>query len=71
VLFVVGTILSGGVGSFVYTGLWLAIPLDQPGDELGPPTPRMRARARREEARRRHGGGYAYRLGRFVRRATR
>jgi phage shock protein PspC (stress-responsive transcriptional regulator) len=71
VLFVVGTILSGGIGILVYIGLWLAIPLEQPGDELGPPTPRMRARARREEARRRHGGGYGYRLGRFLRRVIR
>jgi phage shock protein PspC (stress-responsive transcriptional regulator) len=69
-LFVVGTILSAGIGILVYIGLWLAIPLEQPGDELGPPTPRMRARARREEKRRKHGGGYGYRLGRFLRRAT-
>jgi hypothetical protein len=45
----------------------LAIPLEQPGDELGPPTFGMRARARREESRRRHGGGYSYRLGRSLR----
>ena len=66
VLFVVAT-LFGGVGILVYIGLWLAIPLDQPGDELGPPTPAMRARARREESRRKHGGGYSYRLGRSLR----
>jgi hypothetical protein len=30
-------------------------------------TPRMRARARREESRRKHGGGYSYRLGRTIR----
>jgi hypothetical protein len=66
VLFVVAT-LFGGVGILVYIGLWLVIPLDQPGDELGPPTPAMRARARREESRREHGGGYSYRLGRTIR----
>jgi phage shock protein PspC (stress-responsive transcriptional regulator) len=70
-LFVVGTAASGGVGALVYIGLWLAIPLEQPGEELGPPTPRIRARARRAEARRRHGGGYGHRLGRFLRRAAR
>lgn len=36
--------------------------LEQAADELGPPTPKMRARARREEARRRHGGGYGSEL---------
>jgi phage shock protein PspC (stress-responsive transcriptional regulator) len=66
VLFVLAT-LFGGVGILVYIGLWLVIPLDQPGDELGPPTPAMRARARREESRRKHGGGYSYRLGRTIR----
>ncbi|HXV35227.1 MAG TPA: PspC domain-containing protein [Gaiellaceae bacterium] len=65
-LFIVAT-LFGGVGILVYIGLWLAIPLEQPGDELGPPTPGMRARARREESRRKHGGGYSYRLGRSLR----
>ena len=66
VLFVVAT-LAGGFGFFAYVGLWLAIPIEQPGDELGPPTPRMRARARREESRRKHGGGYGHRFGRFLR----
>ena len=57
----------GGLGFLLYIGLWLAIPLEQPGDELGPPTFGMRARARREESRRKHGGGYSYRLGRTLR----
>jgi hypothetical protein len=56
----------GGIGVLLYIGLWLAILLEQPGDELGPPTFGMRARARREESRRKHGGGYSYRLGRFL-----
>ncbi len=65
VLFVLA--FFGGFGAFAYVGLWLAIPIEQPGDELGPPTPGMRARARREESRRKHGGGYGHRLGRFLR----
>jgi hypothetical protein len=56
-----------GLGFLIYIGLWLAIPLEQPGDELGPPTFGMRAHARREESRRKHCGGYSYRLGRSVR----
>lgn len=56
-----------GLGILIYFGLWLAIPLEQPGDELGPPTFGMRARARREESRRKQGGGYSYRLGRTLR----
>jgi hypothetical protein len=48
-LFVVATLATAGVAILFYIGLWLAIPLEQPGDELGPPTPRMRARARRED----------------------
>jgi phage shock protein PspC (stress-responsive transcriptional regulator) len=66
VLFVVATFF-GGVGILVYIGLWLTIPLEQPGDELGPPTFGMRARARREESRRKHGGGYGHRFRRSLR----
>lgn len=66
VLFVV-LACYGGLGILIYFGLWLAIPLEQPGDELGPPTFGMRARARREESRRKQGGGYSYRLGRTLR----
>jgi phage shock protein C len=66
-LFVVATLATAGVAILFYIGLWLAIPLEQPGDELGPPTPRMRARARREELRRKYGGGYGHRLGRSLR----
>lgn len=67
VLFVVGTFVTAGVGILVYIGLFLTIPLEQPGDELGPPTFGMRARARREESRLKHGGGYGHRLGRSLR----
>ena len=66
VLFIVAAFF-GGVGILVYIGLWLAIPLEQPGDELGPPTFGMRARARREESRRKHGGGYSHQFGRTLR----
>jgi phage shock protein C len=66
-LLFIGLSCCGGLGFLIYIGLWLAIPLEQPGDELGPPTFGMRARARREESRRRHGGGYSYRLGRSLR----
>lgn len=41
------------------------IPLERPGDELGPPTPRMRARAAREA---RYGGGLGAQLGAVLRR---
>lgn len=43
----------------------VAIPLERPGDELGPPTPRMRARAAR---RARYGGGLGAQLGTVLRR---
>jgi phage shock protein PspC (stress-responsive transcriptional regulator) len=66
-LFIVATLATAGVAILVYIGFWLAIPLEQPGDELGPPTFGMRARARREESRRKHGGGYGHRLGRSLR----
>ena len=32
VLFVMATFATAGVGILVYFGLWLAIPLEQPGD---------------------------------------
>ena len=49
----------------VYLVAAVAIPLERPGDELGPPTPRMRARAAR---RARYGGGLGAQLGTVLRR---
>jgi phage shock protein C len=57
-------------GVLAYALAWLAIPEERPGDELGPPTPRMALQARRMRVRAER-GGYGRRLGRWLRRTAR
>jgi phage shock protein C len=50
-----------------YVIAMIAIPLEGPGDVLGPPTPRMRVRSARQA---RYGGGLGAQLGTSLRRGV-